>query len=540
MTKLTFGIELEMFIKLNKSLYLLIIQEIKKHSFTKIEELINHIYKKLKKPNPYIYHKSNFIHNINNNTFIYTDLSEDDSYIIILIIAYIICNDKYYFSLSLTDIVMHEYSYIIKKLNLPDCNKFSKSNKLKVSWHYDPDMSIRYSYLNKSANTYKTIKHLYKDKLTFENHVPYIEFVSSIFNNSEEVKNGMDLLMSSLQKKLKLTCFHSIQTSNHIHFSIKQNTQHKLGIYDPYIIFQITYVFYILQNFIYLICLPDRRNSKYCNPLQVLPSNIKNLDDKTINQFFDSNIILPNIKSYQNIKHYFNIQETVRIQSLIQSYSNKETSLLQQSNTVKQLIKKIDKLQKEIDKLTKIDDTKYNSQQFSKTYRITVPFNKLLFNDKLIVLLNLFQNQTNYRYDNFLKVNAYQLWEGSKIDRYSILNLFKLSTGDSCTLELRAKHGSNDSTEIKYFCDLIEKFYEIALQLDKNKPLLESLSEILDINKQDLITFKNIDPKDLKSQYSTLKTTFLPKLLHSIFKDDLKSINYWLKHLDIINNIIYK
>ena len=54
----------------------------------------------------------------------------------------------------------------------------------------------------------------------------------------------------------------------------------------------------------------------------------------------------------------------------------------------------------------------------------------------------------------------------------AILNLYKLSTGDSCTLELRAKHGSNDSTEIKYFCDLIEKFYEIALQLDKDKILL--------------------------------------------------------------------
>ena len=531
MSKLTFGIELEMFIKLNRSLYLLIWDEMKKNNFNKIDELISHIYKKLKKMNRFICHRSNFIQNVNNFRFNNTDLSEDDSYIIMLIIAYIICNDKYYFSLSLTDIAMQDYSYIIKKLNLPNCNKFSKSNKLKVNWHYDPDCSIEYSsYLNKSTNTYKTIKQKYKDKLTFDNHVPYTEFVSSIFNNPEEVKNGMDLLMSSLQKKLKLSCFHSIQTSNHIHFSIKQN---KLD--DPYIIFQITYVFYILQNFIYLICLPDRRNSKYCNPLKILPSNLKNLDDKTINEFFSSNIILPNNKSYQNIKHYFNIQENIRIQSLIQSYSHEKTTLLQQSNTTKQLIKKIDNIQKEINKLTKIDSTKYNSQQFTNTYRITVPFKKLLFNDKLIVLLNLFQNQINYKYDNFLKINAYQLWEGSKIDRYSILNLYKLSLNESCTLELRAKHGSNDSTEIKYFCDLIEKFYEIALQLDKNKPLLESLSEILDID--DLRSFKDIDPKDLKSQYSTLKTTFLPKLLHSIFKDDLKSINYWLKHLDIVNNL---
>tara|TARA_B000000475_G_scaffold268558_1_gene261222 strand:+ start:4849 stop:6447 length:1599 start_codon:yes stop_codon:yes gene_type:complete len=531
MSKLTFGIELEMFIKLNKSLYLLINEEIKKHGFTKIEELINYIYKKLKKMNPYIVHKSNFIQNVNNIKFNNTELSEDDSYIIMLIIAFIICNNKHYFSVSLNDILMQNYSYIIKKLNLPNCNKFSKSNKLKINWHYDPDTSIQYSYLNKSINTYKTIKQKNKEKLTLENHVPYTEFVSSIFNNPEEVKNGMDLLMSSLQKKLKLSCFHSIQTSNHIHFSIKQN---KLD--DPYIIFQITYVFYILQNFIYLICLPDRRNSKYCNPLKILPSNLKNLDDKTINEFFSSNIILPNNKSYQNIKHYFNIQENIRIQSLIQSYSNEKTSLLQQSNTTRQFIKKINNIQKEIDKLTKIDPIKYNSEKFSNTYRITVPFNKLLFNDKLIVLLNLFQNQTQYKYDNFFKVNAYQLWEGSKIDRYSILNLYKLSLNESCTLELRAKHGSNDSTEIKYFCSLIEKFYEIALQLDKNKPLLESLSEILDIPKEDLISFKNIDPKDLKTQYSTLKTTFLPKLLYSIFKDDSKSINYWLKHLDIIQN----
>jgi hypothetical protein len=467
-----------------------------------------------------------------------TELSEDDSYIIMLIIAFIICNNKHYFSLSLNDILMQNYSYIIKKLNLPNCNKFSKSNKLKINWHYDPDMSIQYSYLNKSINTYKTIKQKNKEKLTLENHVPYTEFVSSIFNNPEEVKNGMDLLMSSLQKKLKLSCFHSIQTSNHIHFSIKQNTENKLGIYDPYIIFQITYVFYILQNFIYLICLPDRRHSKYCRRLQVLPSNIKNLDDKTINQFFNSNIILPNIKSYQNIKHYFNIQETTRLQSLIQSYSNEKTSLLQQSNTTKQLIKKINNLQKEIDKLTKIDHTKYNSQQFSKTYHITIPFNKLLFNDKLIVLLNLFQNQINYKYDNFLKVNAYRLWEGSNIDRYSILNLFKLSTGDSCTLELRAKHGSNDSTEIKYFCDLIEKFYEISLQLNKDKPLLESLSEILDIDKDDLITFKNILPKDLKTHYSSLNN-FIYKLLDSLYKNDkdkINKINYWIKHLNIIQN----
>tara|TARA_Y100000389_G_C17370226_1_gene468596 strand:+ start:49 stop:369 length:321 start_codon:yes stop_codon:yes gene_type:complete len=84
----------------------------------------------------------------------------------------------------------------------------------------------------------------------------------------------------------------------------------------------------------------------------------------------------------------------------------------------------------------------------------------------------------------------------------------------------------------------IKIIYEISLQLNKDKPLLESLSEILDIDKQDLIIFKNINPKDLKSQYSTLKTTFLPKLLNYIFKDDSKTISYWIKHLNIINDFI--
>ena len=149
--------------------------------------------------------------------------------------------------------------------------------------------------------------------------------------------------------------------------------------------------------------------------------------------------------------------------------------------------------------------------------------------------MHLYQGNTSYSYNEDLKKNTFHIEPTYRTSRYSILNLKKLSLNRSCTLELRAKHGSNDSTEIKYFCDLIEKFYEIALQLDKDKPLLESLTEVLNID--DLRSFKNIDPKDLKSQYSTLKTTFLPKLLHSIFKDDLKSINYWLKHLDIVNNL---
>ena len=203
--------------------------------------------------------------------------------------------------------------------------------------------------------------------------------------------------------------------------------------------------------------------------------------------------------------------------------------------TPKQLIKKIDTIQRKIDKLSKINPEDYVSSPSNSPRTFCIPYKNLLFKDKLILLMHIYQNKANYRFSHLHKKNSYIIDPCQYVNRYSILNLYKLSTGDSCTLELRAKHGSNDSTEIKYFCDLIEKFYEIALQLDKDKPLLESLTEILDID--DLISFKNIDPKDLKSQYSTLKTTFLPKLLHSIFKDDLKSINYWLKHLDIVNNL---
>jgi len=522
MSKLTFGVEMELFIKLNKNLYTLIYNEIKQNNFSIIEELINHIYKLAKRVNPFSYvYDSTFTKNINAQKFNNTKLSTEDTYIIILIITFIICKNKDYYSLSfsLFDNILYDDK---NPLILPNC-------KSTINWYYDEDTSLEVKHSNYS-NIYKTIKKQLKEKLIPDNHVPYTEFVSSIFYSSEQVKIGVDLLMNSLTK-LRLTPFHALQTSNHIHFSIKDK---KLGITNPYVIFQITYVFYILQNFIYLICLPNRRTSHFCRPLQVLDSNIKSLDDLTINELFDIPISFE-ISSYNDIQEYFTIEENIRIKSLIESYSEQMQRLIQESNSTKQLLRKIDTIEKKIDKLIKINPKDYISGSSNSPKNICIPYKKLLFKDKLILLMHIYQNKANYRFSHLHNKNSYIIDSFQYINRYSILNLFKLSTGDSCTLELRAKHGSNDSTEIKYFCDIIEKFYEIALQLDKNKPLLESLSEILNISKEDLISFKNIDPKDLKTHYSSIQD-FLYKLLHSIFKDDSKSINYWLKHLDIIQN----
>ena len=518
MSKLTFGIEMELFIKLDKNLYTLIYNEIITNNCHTIQELLNHIYTQIKRVNPFSYvYDTAFSKNVNSQQFTNTKLTANDTYVIILIISHIICKNNHYHSFSLFDKLRNDDT---NPLILPNC-------KSKINWFYDEDTSLAVKHSNYS-NIYKTIKKLLKGKLIPDNHVPYTEFVSSVFSNSEQVKIGVDLLLNSLQKKLKLTPFHAIQTSNHIHFSIKDK---KLGITNPYIIFQITYVFYILQNFIYLICLPNRRTSHYCRPLQTLDSSIKSLDDLTINEFFNIPISFET-SSYTDTKQYLTIEEQLRIEELLESQNQQLRSLLE---TPKQLIKKIDTIQRKIDKLSKINPEDYVSSPSNSPRTFCIPYKNLLFKDKLILLMHIYQNKANYRFSHLHNKNSYIIDPCQYVNRYSILNLYKLSTGDSCTLELRAKHGSNDSTEIKYFCDLIEKFYEIALQLDKDKPLLESLTEILNLN--DLISFKNIDPKDLKSQYSTLKTTFLPKLLHSIFKDDLKSINYWLKHLDIVNNL---
>ena len=49
MSKLTFGIEMELFIKLDKNLYTLIYNEIITNNCHTIQELLNHIYKQIKK-----------------------------------------------------------------------------------------------------------------------------------------------------------------------------------------------------------------------------------------------------------------------------------------------------------------------------------------------------------------------------------------------------------------------------------------------------------------------------------------------------------
>ena len=48
MSKLTFGIEMELFIKLDKNLYTLIYNEIITNNCHTIQELLNHIYKQIK------------------------------------------------------------------------------------------------------------------------------------------------------------------------------------------------------------------------------------------------------------------------------------------------------------------------------------------------------------------------------------------------------------------------------------------------------------------------------------------------------------
>jgi hypothetical protein len=99
----------------------------------------------------------------------------------------------------------------------------------------------------------------------------YNEFVSGIFDNTEEVKQGVSTLISSFTD-LNLIPLHSEHTSNHIHFSIKKE--------NPHLVFCITYIFYVLQNFIYLLCLPERRTSDYCAPLELNLSHwSKRFDD---------------------------------------------------------------------------------------------------------------------------------------------------------------------------------------------------------------------------------------------------------------------
>lgn len=548
MTKLTFGIEMEMFIKLNKRVYQLIKKQISNHKdVNNIKQLIDYIYtNSLKKKNPFIknYNEdtSKFAFNLLNGYYTNTILSQEDAYIIILIITYIICNNNdSKFSLSLFNI-NGDSPLLFHNCNSP------------INWYYDPDISIQYNS-NLEVTTYKTIADKKKKKLTPNNHIPYVEFVSSVFNNSTEVKNGVDLLLDSLVKKLKLNIFHSIQTSNHIHFSIKNHSPTSLGINDPIIIFKITYVFYVLQNLIYLMCLPSRKNSRFCNPL-IISNNIDDIDDiddLTINQFFDRRISLQSSSKLN--KHLLTEEDTKSILEALQtqmnemeSQLNKHKLFLQSTSSSKsqlfnkkQLLQKIDNIDDKLIKLTTINTNSYLNSSSSTIRIIDIPFRQLTFNDQLTFLMHLYQGNTSYSYNKDLKKDTYHIEPTYRTSRYSILNLKKLSLNQSCTLELRAKHGSNDSTEIKYFCELIEKIYEIALQLDNDQPLLSLLANKLNINIKFLKLFKKQHSVEATKYYKAFTKpplTIINKILNGLFKDDSISIEYWKKHLDTINNTL--
>ena len=93
--------------------------------------------------------------------------------------------------------------------------------------------------------------------------IPYIEFVSGILNSADEVKYSCKKLFKDL-KKLSSSC-NSVQTSNHIHFALKDGK----FIDNPILVFSLCYVTYIFQPLIHALCRPERKNSKYSKPLEL-------------------------------------------------------------------------------------------------------------------------------------------------------------------------------------------------------------------------------------------------------------------------------
>jgi DNA polymerase III psi subunit len=193
--------------------------------------------------------------------------------------------------------------------------------------------------------------------------------------------------------------------------------------------------------------------------------------------------------------------------------------------TSKQLIKKIESLNTKIKKLTTLPN-----------YTENTPFKNLVFEHQLIVLMHFYHKYTSYKMNKNLNKYTINTVSTSEINRYKILNLKKLSERKSCTIELRAKHGSNDATEISNFCILIEKLVNVAEQmvLHKDIPLLKSLASILNISESELLSFKSIQPKDLEKKYITHKP-LLKNILKSLFKTDTDNIKYFLKQLRRIN-----
>jgi hypothetical protein len=509
MSKLTFGIEMEMFIKNTIIIQKIIREEMEINNCNTFQELLTFIISKTTYNSDTFNDdiESQFTNNIDNKSYNIAELNESDYYLyykIILIIIYIICKNNKKLSFSLYNIIKGYGSDII----------YFKDNK-NITWHYDVDTSVS-PY--EDIKTYRTIYDNFPQILSYNDVIPYTEFVSGIYNNPLEVKEGIFTLISALTD-LKLTPLHSEGTSNHIHFSIKKETENDKGIKDSYLVFCITYVFYVLQNFIYLICLPERRTSDYCAPLELnLNHWSKSFDNFTLDEFFNILITMEIPKGDE--EDYLN-----------HSKINRLTGLLSKTHNIKlkskELIKKIKTLNIKIKKITLLPSDIKNK-----------PFKNLIFEHQLIVLRHLYHKFSNCKMDNNLKKYNLHIQSIINPDRYKILNLKKLSERKSCTLELRVKHGSNDATEIANFCILIEKFVNLAEQMVLNKhiPILKSLATILNITEKELLAFKAIEPENLHLHYISQKP-LLKKLLNTLYKTETDNIKYWLKQLKRINKL---
>jgi hypothetical protein len=149
MSKLTFGVEMELFIKQTVSLHKLIIKEIEINGFTTFQELLTFIISKTTyNPDKFIIDNNTpFINNIDNKTYNICILKPDDYYVIILIITYIICkNNKDTISFSL-----------LKYVDCVDDNNiiYFKDYKNKLNWYYDLDFSL---FILKNENDWDLIQ----------------------------------------------------------------------------------------------------------------------------------------------------------------------------------------------------------------------------------------------------------------------------------------------------------------------------------------------------------------------------------------------
>jgi hypothetical protein len=210
-----------------------------------------------------------------------------------------------------------------------------------------------------------------------------------------------------------------------------------------------------------------------------------------------------------------------------------EGLLLEQSNLMlpsKELLKRIKNLEAKIKKITRLPTNLTNK-----------PFNKLEFEHQLIVLMHFYHKFSGCKMDKKLKKYIIDVKYTHHVERYKILNLKKLSDRKSCTIELRAKHGSNDAIEMANFCILIEKLVNVAekMVLHKDIPLLKSLASILNVSESELLAFKSIEPKDLSANYESQKH-LLKHILNGLYKNsdgsvDTVCITYWQKQLRRIN-----